>query len=314
MVWLSYSLTHISHTQPHTSNGYFKTCVWITAYSLGVLFTQYKTTWLTAISNHCFTASAAKRLRLTASFGKAPTLYTRLLAARFLPGVWPVFCLRLIRATYPEGQSFLLAIALTEQKMAFSGQMFATTPMTQMKMTPTTNYRTYRRTSFFRQRRFLRFWTIKLTFITFACKNQYFVVDGLRSAFTSEKVNWPAAYSWITLDSRHMAKISATASLRMQLISEYIIRYYRNLRWNWRFATKVLLRNKDLSSRIRSQFLPCKGAPTSEPHAPLLQMTPKLWTSLLCSVSEIPASFIVRIKSDNQIELLTSGFLKSFSS
>jgi len=33
--------------------------------------------------------------------------------------------------------------------------------MTQMKkMTPTTIYRTYRRTSFFRRRRFLRFWTI----------------------------------------------------------------------------------------------------------------------------------------------------------
>ena len=126
------------------------------------------------------------------------TVYTRLLAALFLPGIWLVFCLRLIRATYPEGQSFLSAIALTEQKMPFSVQMFATTPMTQMRMTPTTIYRTYRRTSFFR-RRFLRFWTIKLTFITFACKNQYFVVDWSRRVFTGEKVNWPAAYSWITL-------------------------------------------------------------------------------------------------------------------
>jgi len=85
------------------------------------------------------------------------TVYTRLLAALFLPGMWPVFCLRLIRATYPEAQSFLSAIALMEQKMTFSGQMFATTPMTQMKMTPTMIYCTYRRTSFFRQRRFLRF-------------------------------------------------------------------------------------------------------------------------------------------------------------
>jgi len=97
-----------------------------------------------------------------------------LISRSFLPGIWPVFCLRLIRVTYPEGQSFLSVIALTEQKMTFSGQMFATTPMTQMKKmktTPTTIYRTCRRTSFFRRRRFLRFWTIKLTFITFACKN-----------------------------------------------------------------------------------------------------------------------------------------------
>jgi len=148
-----------------------------------------------------------------------------LISRTFLPGILPVFCLRLIRATYPERQSFLSAIALTEQKMTFSGQMFATTPMTQMKkmkMTPTTIYRTYRRTYFFRRRRFLRFWTIKLTFITFACKNQYFVVDWSCRVFTGEKVNWPAAYSWITLDSRYMAKISAAAYLRMRLIGEYI--------------------------------------------------------------------------------------------
>ena len=56
----------------------------------------------------------------------------------------------------------------------------------------------YRRTSFYRQR-FLRIWTIKLTFITFACKNQCFVVDWSRRVFTGEKVNWPAAYSWIPL-------------------------------------------------------------------------------------------------------------------
>jgi len=88
---------------------------------------------------------------------------------------------------------------------------FATTPMTQMKkmkMTPMAiYYRTCRRTSFFRRRRFLRFWTINLTFLTFACKNQYFAVDGSRRVFTGEKVNWPAANSWITLDSRYMAKI-----------------------------------------------------------------------------------------------------------
>jgi len=34
------------------------------------------------------------------------TVYTRLLAALLLPGIWPIFCLRLIRTTYPEGQSF----------------------------------------------------------------------------------------------------------------------------------------------------------------------------------------------------------------
>ena len=90
-------------------------------------------------------------------------------------------------------------------------------------MTPTTICRTYRRASFFRRRKFLRFLTIKLTFITFACKTQYLVVDGSRRVFTGEKVNWPAAYSWITLDSRYMAKISAAAYLRMRLISEYIL-------------------------------------------------------------------------------------------
>jgi len=81
---------------------------------------------------------------------------------------------------------------------------------------------TYGRTFFFRRRRFLRFWTIKWTFITFACKNQHFVVDLSLWVFTSEKVNWPAAYSWITLDSRHMTKIPAAAYLRKQLIREYI--------------------------------------------------------------------------------------------
>ena len=94
--------------------------------------------------------------------------------------------------------------------------------MKKMKMTPTTIYRTYRRTSFFRRRRFLRFWTIKLTFITFACKNQCFVVDWSCRVFTGGKVNWPAVHSWITPDSRYMAKISAAAYLRMRLISEYI--------------------------------------------------------------------------------------------
>ena len=85
---------------------------------------------------------------------------------------------------------------------------------------PNRKYRPYRRTSFFRRRTF-RFWTIKLTFVIFACKNQYFVVDWSRRVFTGEKVNWPAAYSWITLDSRYMAKISAAAYLLMRLISEY---------------------------------------------------------------------------------------------
>jgi len=29
-----------------------------------------------------------------------------LISRTFLPGIWPIFCLRLIRATHPEGQSF----------------------------------------------------------------------------------------------------------------------------------------------------------------------------------------------------------------
>jgi len=96
--------------------------------------------------------------------------------------ILPAACTRNI----PRGTKFmhelsrnvLSAIALAEQKMTLSGQMFAMAPMTQMKMTPTTIYRTYRRTSFFWRRRFLRFWTIKLTFITFACKiNILWLID-----------------------------------------------------------------------------------------------------------------------------------------
>jgi len=118
----------------------------------------------------------------------------------------------------------VFAWAITEFQSS-PGQISATTPMTQMKkmkMTPTTIYHTYRRTSFFRRRRVLRFSTIKLTFIACSCKNQYFLVDWSRRVFTGEKVNWPAAYSWIILDSRYMAKISAVAYLWMRLISEYI--------------------------------------------------------------------------------------------
>jgi len=81
---------------------------------------------------------------------------------------------------------------------------------------------TYRRTFFFRRRRFLRFWTLKLTFTIFSSKNQYFVVDWSRRVFTGEKVSWPAAYSRITLNSRHMAKIPVAAYPRKRLISEYI--------------------------------------------------------------------------------------------
>jgi len=44
----------------------------------------------------------------------------------------------------------------------------------------------------------------------------------IAQVFIGEKVNWPAAYSCITLDSRSMAKISAAAYLRMRLISEHI--------------------------------------------------------------------------------------------
>jgi len=137
----------------------------------------------------------------------------RLLAALFLPGIWPVFCLRLIRAIYPEGQSF----RMTYHQISV---IQSNCKCQKMKMTPMTIYRTYRRTSFFRRRWFLKFWTIKLTLITFACKNQYFVVDCSRRVFTSEEVNWPAAYSWITLDSRYMAKISAAAYLQTRLLSD----------------------------------------------------------------------------------------------
>jgi len=138
------------------------------------------------------------------------TVYTRLLAA---------FCYLKCGLCFACG----LYAQHTQRDKVF-GCSFATTPMTRikkMKMTPTKIYHTYRRTSFFRRRRFLRFWTIKLTFITFACKNQYFVVDWSRRVFTGEKVNWPAAYSWITLDSRYMAKISAATYLQMRLICEY---------------------------------------------------------------------------------------------
>jgi len=138
-----------------------------------------------------------------------------LISRTFFTSNRPVFCLRLIRATYPEGQSFRMSyhrISVIQSNRKCHLAMDEST----------TIYCTYRRTSFFRRRRFLRFWTIKLTFITFACKNQYFVVNWSRRVFTGEKVNWTAAYSWITLDSRYMAKISAAACLRMRLICEYI--------------------------------------------------------------------------------------------
>jgi len=105
-----------------------------------------------------------------------------LIRRTFLPGTWPVFCLRLIRETYPEGQSFRMSyhrISVIQSNRKCHLAMGEST----------TIYRTYRRTSFFWRRRFLRFWTIKLTFITFACKIQYLVVDWLRRVFTGEKVN-----------------------------------------------------------------------------------------------------------------------------
>jgi len=169
-----------------------------------------------------------------------------LISRTFLHGIWHVFCLRLTHTTYPDGQSFrmtyhqiyledcMIQKSLTKCSISnsldvtendISGQMFTTTPMTQMKkmkMTPTTIYRTHRQNSFFWRRRFPRFWILKLTFIAFACKNHYFVVNWSRRIFTGEKVNWPVTYSWITLDSRYVAKISAAAFLRMQLISEYM--------------------------------------------------------------------------------------------
>jgi len=33
-----------------------------------------------------------------------------LISRTFLPGIWPVFCLRLIPATYPAGQSFRMFV------------------------------------------------------------------------------------------------------------------------------------------------------------------------------------------------------------
>jgi len=134
-------------------------------------------------------------LYLTHSVFTSYRVYS-LISRIFLPAIWPVFCLRLLRATYPERQSFrmsyhLISVIRSNRKCHLAmGESRAL-------------YRTYRRTSFFR-RRFPRFWTIKLTFITFACKNQYFVVGWSRRVFTGEKVNWPAAY------------------LQMRLISEYI--------------------------------------------------------------------------------------------
>jgi len=47
------------------------------------------------------------------------TIYTRLLAALFLPGIWPVFCLRLVHATYLEGQS----LCMSYQEMFISNSL-----------------------------------------------------------------------------------------------------------------------------------------------------------------------------------------------
>jgi len=63
---LSYSLRHIGHTQSQTCNVYnFKTCGCIAIDSLWLLFTQYKATWLTAISGHCLAALSARISALT---------------------------------------------------------------------------------------------------------------------------------------------------------------------------------------------------------------------------------------------------------
>jgi len=136
------------------------------------------------------------------------TVYTRLLAALFIPGIWPVFCLWLIRATYPEGQSSRMSyhwISVIQSNRKWSTVLIDELPSI---------YHTYRQTTFWR-RRFLRFWTIKLTFITFACKNQYFVVDS-RRVVIGDKVNWPVAYSWI--GSGYMAKISAAVNKRVYMV------------------------------------------------------------------------------------------------
>jgi len=42
-------------------------------------------------------------------FHDTHTVYTRFFATLFLPRIWSVFCVGLIRATYPEGQSFRMS-------------------------------------------------------------------------------------------------------------------------------------------------------------------------------------------------------------
>ena len=176
------------------------------------------------------------------------TIYTRLLAALFLPGIWPVFCLRLIHATYPEGQKFSHELS-PNFSHPIEPQICHLVMGERM-----TIYRTYRWTSFFRRRRFLRFWTINLTFITFAYKNQYFVVDWSHRVFTSRKVNWPAVYWWITLDSRYVAKSSATAHLWMQPISEYTVIYKTHIKKVIAKHFFFILRNKITDNNKRSEI------------------------------------------------------------
>jgi len=162
-----------------------------------------------------------------------------LISRTFLPGIWAVFCLRLIRATYPEGQSFRMSyhrISVIQSNRKCHLAMGETRAL----------YRAYRRTSFFRRRRFLQFWTIKLTFITFAWKiNILWLIDRAGSSAVKRSIDL-AVCSWITLDSRYMAKISAAAYLRMRLISEYVL-YMSQLfdastKWNALASRRVVER------------------------------------------------------------------------
>jgi len=50
-----------SYPEPHTKQWIFQTCETFAMGLLMLLFTQYKTTWLTAISSHCLVALLALR-------------------------------------------------------------------------------------------------------------------------------------------------------------------------------------------------------------------------------------------------------------
>jgi len=55
-----FTQVHWSHSQSHTNNGLFQACGTFATSLLTLLFTQYKTTLLSAISSHCLAALPAK--------------------------------------------------------------------------------------------------------------------------------------------------------------------------------------------------------------------------------------------------------------